>query len=553
MPYPSEPFPHFVDDVLAYLYETLPGRASLDGLHLHDDLLEDFSRQGVDTHARTLAGFSRRVSQIDRDGLSESERIDHRILSASLDAHIFDLERVRGWERSPAMYAATLGTALAGPTYLAYAPEAERARRLLSRLRQVPRFAKACEDNVKEPAALLVKIGTEAWRGIRTFIDRDLPRGFANLDDLHILGDLADASHEASAAVAACIDHFDKDVAPRAKASFRLGTDVIEHYLKRTEGIGVSAERLVQLALQWLSEAQEEFRQAAGRIENGEPAEVWRRVKAAHLLDKGPLDGAAASLSEISAYLNKQTLIAMPAMDPPLVAPTPDFERWKPAGLWVSGAFETKIATPRVVLTTPDAAWTDERRREHLLDLNSLTRTSILARESHPGRLSLAGALRQVDSKVRKSAFFASRAFQDGWAHYAEQALFDSGFRRGDHAARLAQVAETLVGLSRLVVAIRLHTDDLSVEQGVRFFREEAYLEESTARREAERGVFDPGYMFQAVGKRLVLQLKHDYEEKQPGKTSVRAFHDAVLANGALPIWAHRQLLLEDRGALTLG
>lgn len=550
--HPSEPFPHFVDDVLAYLYEALPGRASLDGIHLHDDLLEDFSRQGVDGHVRAMAGFRRRLSQIDRDALPEPERIDHRVLAGSLEALLFDLERVRGWERSPVDYATTLGTALAGPTFLAYAPEAERARRLLSRLRQVPRFAQACQDNVKEPAGIVVKIGLEAWRGIRTFIDRDLPRGFAALDDLHILGDLADASVEASKAVAACIDHFDKDVAPRAKASFRLGTDVIEHHLKGVEGIGLGAERLIQLGLLWLSEAQEEFRQVAGRIENGEPADVWRRLKAEHLLEKGPLDGAAAGLDELGAFLNKQTLIAVPATDAPVLAPTPDFERWKQAGLWASGPFETRAVRSRVVLTGTDPAWSEERRREHLLDFNSLTRLALLARESHPGRLSLLGALRQVDSKVRKSAFFASRAFQDGWAHYSEQALFDSGFRRGDHVARLGQLAETLVGLSRLVVAIRLHADDLSVEQGVRFFRDEAYLEESTARREAERGVVDPGYLFQAIGKRLLLQLRHHYEEQQGGKMSLRAFHDGVLANGAVPVWAHRQLLLGDRAALTL-
>ena len=35
--YPSEPFPHFVDDYLGYLYEVHPGPASLDGVHLHDD------------------------------------------------------------------------------------------------------------------------------------------------------------------------------------------------------------------------------------------------------------------------------------------------------------------------------------------------------------------------------------------------------------------------------------------------------------------------------------------------------------------------------------
>ena len=46
--YPSEPFPHFVDDYLAYLYEVHPTQASLDGVHLHDDLLEDLSRAAID-------------------------------------------------------------------------------------------------------------------------------------------------------------------------------------------------------------------------------------------------------------------------------------------------------------------------------------------------------------------------------------------------------------------------------------------------------------------------------------------------------------------------
>src|SRR5688572_32004617 len=57
--HPSEPFPHFVDDFLAYLQEVLPTQASFDGVHLHDDLLEDLSRPGVESHVRTLAGFSR--------------------------------------------------------------------------------------------------------------------------------------------------------------------------------------------------------------------------------------------------------------------------------------------------------------------------------------------------------------------------------------------------------------------------------------------------------------------------------------------------------------
>ncbi|MBM3944073.1 MAG: DUF885 domain-containing protein [SAR202 cluster bacterium] len=550
--HPSEPFPHFVEDVLAFFHEALPARATLDGVHLHDDLLEDLSRQGVDSHARTLAGFSRRLEQIDRKALSEPEQVDHRILAAALEGLIFDIERVRAWERSPLIYAETLGAGLAGPTYLAYAPEADRARRLVSRLRQVPRLAKSCTDNVREPAAIVVKLGLEAWRGVRTFLERDLPRGFARLDDLHVLGDLADASQEATEAVSACIDHFEREVAPKARASFRLGADVVEHSIRSVEGINASSERAMELGLRWLSEAQEEFRQTAASIEKGEPSEVWRSIKTRLLSARGPLDGARETLDELGGYLNKQTVVGMPDGELPLLAPAPEFNRWQQATLWAAGPFEPKPTRPRLTLALGDVSWPEDRKREHALDLNQATRRVLLAREANPGRLTLVNTLRAIESKTRKATFFASRSFRDGWSLYAQRALLDSGYHRNEPELRLAQIAETLVALSRLVVAIRLHADDMSVEQGVRFFKDEAYLEESTARREAERGVFDPGYMFQALGHRLLLRLRHDFSEQHSTSPSHRAFHDALLGQGAAPIWAHRRLLLKDQETVTL-
>ena len=42
-----EPFPHFVDDYQDYLYEAHPTSATMDGVHKHDDLLEDFRRPAI--------------------------------------------------------------------------------------------------------------------------------------------------------------------------------------------------------------------------------------------------------------------------------------------------------------------------------------------------------------------------------------------------------------------------------------------------------------------------------------------------------------------------
>src|SRR4029077_15051590 len=138
----------------------------------------------------------------------------------------------------------------------------------------------------------------------------------------------------------------------------------------------------------------------------------------------------------------------------------------------------------------------------------------------------------QVESKVRKSTFFAPASVIEGWAHYCEQMMVEAGFRRNDPTIKLGQLAEALVRLARFVVCIRLHCEDMSVEQGMRFFRDEAFLEEGTARREAERGTFDPTYLVYSVGKLMLLKLRQDYKQQEGKAFSLLSFHDALLNQG---------------------
>jgi uncharacterized protein (DUF885 family) len=113
-----------------------------------------------------------------------------------------------------------------------------------------------------------------------------------------------------------------------------------------------------------------------------------------------------------------------------------------------------------------------------------------------------------------------------------------------DETVKLGQLAESLVRLARLVAAIRLHVEDWSVEQCVRLFREAALLEESSARREAERGTFDPSYGSYALGKLILLKLRADYKQAQGARFTLRGFHDALLGLGGLPLPLQRHALL---------
>jgi uncharacterized protein (DUF885 family) len=80
----------------------------------------------------------------------------------------------------------------------------------------------------------------------------------------------------------------------------------------------------------------------------------------------------------------------------------------------------------------------------------------------------------------------------------------------------------------------------------MRFFRDEAFMEESSARREAERGTFDPTYLVYAAGKLMLLKLRNDYKQQQGKAYSLRTFHDTLLGHGSAPFWLHRQLMLGD-------
>ena len=542
----SEPLPHFVDDLLSYLHETHPTHATLDGVHTHDDLLEDLSRQGVENETHALAGYLRRLSEIHADGLTKVEGLDRRMLIASLQSRMHELEHVRTWERNPQCYADLIASSLMGQTLFMHAPAPERARRVLSKLRQTPRLIQAARDNIKDPPGIFVKIGIETMKGTLKVIDDELPRAFADIDDMHLLGDLADAQAEASHAVAAYVNELETEVAPRARASFRLGREKFERKLSLDEGIGIPVDRLLAIAARELEATQDAFKTLAGRMNGGDPIDAWTKTKARHPAPGELVAVAREQLTELVTFLERQALVTMPPGEDITVAPTPDFYRWSFASMWTPGPFEAKPTRAYYYLTDIDTSWPAERQEQHLRDYNYPALWSISIHEAYPGHFLHYQHLRCVESKARKSIMFAPASFVEGWAHYCEQMMIEAGFGRQDYASQLGQLAESLIRLARFIVCINLHAEDMSVEQGVRFFRDEAYMEETSARREAERGTFDPTYLVYSVGKLMLLKLRQDWKQQQGRAFSLRAFHDTLLAGGTAPFWLHRQLMLDD-------
>ena len=94
-------------------------------------------------------------------------------------------------------------------------------------------------------------------------------------------------------------------------------------------------------------------------------------------------------------------------------------------------------------------------------------------------------------------------------------------------------------------IGIKLHTQGMTVEEGAKVFVEKGFQEPANAYEEARRGTYDPTYLYYTYGKLQIYELRREYLSARGG--TLREFHDAFLAQGALPIRLVRKLLLEQR------
>jgi hypothetical protein len=265
----------------------------------------------------------------------------------------------------------------------------------------------AARENVKDPPGIFIKVGLETFRGALSFIEKDLPRAFSALDDMHLLGDLADASTEAVQAIGSYIQYLEQEVAPKARGSFRLGREVFEQKLKLEEGITLDADRLLAIAQREFQATQEEFRMLAGKLDGTDPIAAWRKAKGTHPAP-GMLSAAAQQqLEEIATFIDRHAIVTRPQGEPVVAAPTPEFYRWAFASMWVPGPFEQKPTQAYYYLTDADPSWPADRQEEHLRDFNYPTLWAISIHEVYPGHFLHYQFLRRVESKVRKSIMFS--------------------------------------------------------------------------------------------------------------------------------------------------
>jgi uncharacterized protein (DUF885 family) len=143
-----------------------------------------------------------------------------------------------------------------------------------------------------------------------------------------------------------------------------------------------------------------------------------------------------------------------------------------------------------------------------------------------------------------RSALLGFSAFSEGWGLYAEQLADELGAYEGNRLGRLGYLQSATFRASRLVCDTGLHAKRWTREQAIQSMMEATGDLESSVTTEIERYCVNPGqacaYM---IGRQAINRIRQQTTATLGARFDLKAFHDTMLANGAVPLSVLERIL----------
>ena len=334
------------------------------------------------------------------------------------------------------------------------------------------------------------------------------------------------------------------DLRPRSKGAYAIGAANFRNKLRYDERVDLPLDRLLAIGEANLRKDRQAFIETAHQIDPGKsPLAVIQSLSVDHPSADNLVSVARQTLEGIRGFVVEHHIIDIPSEVRPIVKETPPYAR---AGTFASmdtpGAYETKATEAFYYVTPPEKDWTPAQKEEHLRSFNRGDLALTTIHEAYPGHYVQFLYSKQFPTKTRKLTYCSSNV--EGWAHYGEQMMVEQGYGNGDPKIRLAQLHEALLRDCRYVAGIKLHTAGMTVAQAAKVFEEQGFREPQVALEEAERGAYNPTYLYYTLGKLEIYKLRADYQRARGASFRLEQFHDDFVRQGGIPIPLLRRILL---------
>lgn len=507
-----------------------PVLATQQGNHHYDHLLARYDKDSIASQISFLESYQQKLKEIKIEELPIRERVDYKIFNSFLNTKLRTLIDLKLVKKLPVIYIYSFLYGLYLLIARDYLPQEERLENIKNRLVEVNRVLREGKMNLVDPPATFIKVAQEIGQSGLVFLKFVIPPLFEKYDQRLEVDRLIEQASESLQNFLSYLNTL-----PTSKDEFAVGREIFRKILLEDHFIYYTPEELLSWGETVLNDTRVQLEQLCNSFESGiSPQEIFEKLRDDHPSTDSLLKEYREETSRARDFVLKKDLVDFPKYESLIIEETPLFARTiLPYAGYVSPPLLQKNQTGRFWVTPTE----NKGLKAHYRKSIPIT----VVHEAYPGhhiQLTSSGA---HESLIRKVSY--SPLFSEGWAFYCEELMDNMGYL-SDPVFRLIRLKDQLWRAARLIIDIKLHTQEMIVEEGINFLIEKAYLERNEAEAEVKRFTFNPTQpLSYLTGKREIISLLNDYKIKKGDNFNLKDFHNKLLSLGTIaPAMARQEL-----------
>ncbi|HWR83566.1 MAG TPA: DUF885 domain-containing protein [Candidatus Deferrimicrobium sp.] len=531
-----------LDDLSLQILESLqsfyPVRSTEMGIHSYDHRLADYSSSAVKKMIEQLKGYEKKLFGFQELPLSDYDRINCKLIKSNVDVALLDLQRIKWHERSPQLY---VDDAVNGVYFLMlsqHQPLSEKVVPIVTRMKAVGGLFAVARKNLKDVPRVYIDAAQRSLESGQQFyqeVAAQLMHEFPERAD-----DILEASTAAREAMGVFSDWLSK-LSPGSDISFAIGRENFDYKLEHEYFLSMDADSLLHLGEALLAEAQKAYAEYQTYVDSNHRNGADSVFVPTNFTKQDILEYYDWETRQIRIFLEQQGIITVPEdIAPVSVMETPPFLRTMISGIAYqpAGPFDTVQQGYFYVRPIPDDLDREQLEARYRYVHRRGFKGSVV-HEAYPGhhlQLQICG---RPDDPVRK--WQINNMMVEGWALYCEEMMYRAGlYGKEDPAQWLGVLGGIRFRAARIVADVKLHTGQFTYDECVTWMIEALNVtsdsDKEYIRTEVRRYTLSPTYqMSYLMGKREIMALRQAAERRDGDKFSLKAFHDALLAEGSIP------------------
>lgn len=535
-------------DEWEYTLRTQPELATQSGDNRYNNRLSDFSDKAIADdleHTRQVLG---RFEAIDVTGFPDLEKLNHALMLRSL-REALDTAQFKDWDM-PATQFGGIHLGYAGLAFDSPFRNKKDYEDYLSRLRQIPRvldqamghMRDGLRDHLMPPKYLLEKVSGQAQQIADDPLDkspftdplRKFPESISEADRKE-LGEKIDRAvkNEVAPAYAKFAKFVREDYAPHGRLDPGVwalpdGEARYRHAIRHQTTTDFTADRIHQLGLKSVAEIETQML-AIAKTQGFSDLKSFND----HIRQDSKLHAKSGQqLFDLYTNYRDQMYLKLPEL----------FGRLPKNKLAVvrMEAYRSASAPPADYSigagdgSRPGRINVNEYAPEKRLLLNV---EAIAYHEGVPGHhLQFSIAQELTGLPPFRKFNLDLNAYTEGWAFYSERLGKEVGFYQ-DPYSDYGRLQNEMWRAVRWVVDTGVHSQHWTRQQMVDYFHEHTAMDDENINTEVDRYIAWPAQALSyKMGQMKILELRARAQKELGTKFDVRAFHDAVLDQGPLPL-----------------